>query len=750
MKPTLAVLFIVIFLFIGFSCKKENNPPVIVDQIFSVIENSTPGLVCATISASDPDGNKLIYELDEETVDFPFEIDPNIGNLKIKLTANLDYEQIQQYKFRVNVSDGKLTSSAFVTINITDQLENPNVIDQSFKINENVEGIYSIGTVKFISKGQNEEYSFSIVEGNTSNLFFMGEKSGELFLEKGEKLNFENTPDYTIKVKVQNIANPALYTITTVRIDVGDVNEKPIINDQSFSISENSQNNTEIGQINATDVDAGQTLGYIILQSTISDAINVNASTGKLFVSDKSKFDYETNKKIILSIKITDNGTGALSDTANVTVNILDVNENPVITTQKLDVDENNISGSVVGKVIANSYEGVPIEYTITAGNGVGKFVIDKNTGIISVAQSVILDYETKSSFSLTIKVNEIAKPEYSTSAIITIDINDINETPVILDQQFTAYESQPVGAILGKVFAKDPDSGQSLIFSIVAGNSDGYFSIDSSNGTILLAKPVIMNGADEINFKLSVRVKDNGANQLYSEANILVTVTKSSVPENGLVAYYPFNNNAIDESTNTFDGNVQGPILTNDRKGNANSAFTFDGINDYINLGGNIGNGIRSISLWFRLDMNIDASLNRYVALVTRDGDYDNTSEFSLAFFPSGLGGTGTPGKLRFFYSINKDNYYYIQSNNTSWQKDRWYHVVAIIDPSEGMKMYVDNIKQADTKNYYNSTDNCQLNTYIGSWGTVSYRYFIGNIDDVIFYNRALTETEVNELFNQ
>jgi len=746
MKSRLTLSQIVVFIFFFISCKKENNPPAILDQTFTVKENSTPGLVCATVTASDADGDHLTYTLSEENPSFPFEIDPSIGNLKIKLTANLDFEQIQQYKFQIKVTDGRHSSSALVTINIIDQLEAPSVADQSFNINENIEGVYSIGIIKFVSKGQNEEFNFSIVEGNTSNLFFIGEKSGELFLSKGEKLDYESAKSYSIQIKVQNKATPELYTITKVSVNVGDENEKPTINDQSFSILENSPNSTEIGYVKASDIDGDQSLSYSIIQSTMSNAVNVEAGTGKLFVSDKLKFDYEITKKIILAIKVTDNGTGALSDTANVTLNILDVSENPVVTTKKLQVDENSLIGKEVGKVIATSYEGAPIEYTITAGDGISKFTMNKNTGMISVAQSGVLNYETKNSYSLTVKVNEVAKPEYSSNAVITIDLNDINEHPVITDQQFSTYESVPVGAVVGKISASDPDYGQTLAYSITTGNSDGYFSVDSSNGNIILTKSINMNGNNEINFVLSVRVKDNGVNQLYSEANMTVNVVKPTFPKDGLIAYYPFNNNAIDESINSYDGWVYGPIITSDRKENAKSAYSFDGTDDYINLGSQVGNGIRSISLWFRPDVDINGANTRAMAILARDGDYDNNCEFNLAFIPQGWGYPA--GKLRFTYSKNKNDYYSAFSDNQNWDKGKWIHVVVVIDENKGILMYINNICQNSVGNYYSPAEYSLLNTYIGSWGITPNWYFPGEIDDLVFYNRSLDSTEVQMLY--
>jgi hypothetical protein len=323
------------------------------------------------------------------------------------------------------------------------------------------------------------------------------------------------------------------------------------------------------------------------------------------------------------------------------------------------------------------------------------------------------------------------------------------NNPPIITNQTFEVDENNADGILIGKVAASDPD-GDELTFELIT-DEKKTFEIDFTTGNLYVKKGIILDYETIQEYTLLIKVTDNKKNALTNFATIKVAIKDlSEIPSNGMIAYYPFNNNATDESTNTYDGNVVGPTITEDRKEKTNSAYSFDGNNDYIDLGPMVGDGIRSISLWFRLDRTIDTSLNRNIALISREGDYNNYFEFSLAFFPSGLGGTGTPGKLRFLYSINKDIYFDVQSNNTSWQKDRWYHIVAIIHPTEGMKMYVDNVKQTDTEGYYNATENCQLNTYIGSWGVLPNRYFTGKIDDVIFYNRALTESEVNELFRQ
>ena len=56
-------------------------------------------------------------------------------------------------------------------------------------------------------------------------------------------------------------------------------------------------------------------------------------------------------------------------------------------------------------------------------------------------------------------------------------------------------------------------------------------------------------------------------------------------IPTSGMVSYYPFNGNANDESTNNFNGTVIGASLTFDRFNQPNSAYNFDGIDDYIHF---------------------------------------------------------------------------------------------------------------------------------------------------------------------
>jgi hypothetical protein len=85
------------------------------------------------------------------------------------------------------------------------------------------------------------------------------------------------------------------------------------------------------------------------------------------------------------------------------------------------------------------------------------------------------------------------------------------------------------------------------------------------------------------------------------------LAITSTSVfaqmPTNGLIASYPFNGNANDESGNGNIGTVNGATLTTDRFGKANSAYSFDGVSSYIQtlILGPTGNTSRAFSFWVK-----------------------------------------------------------------------------------------------------------------------------------------------------
>ena len=105
---------------------------------------------------------------------------------------------------------------------------------------------------------------------------------------------------------------------------------------------------------------------------------------------------------------------------------------------------------------------------------------------------------------------------------------------------------------------------------------------------------------------------------------------TLLAFPDSGLVAYYPFNGNANDESGNNNHGTVYGATLTTDRNANTDKAYSFDG-NDYISVADDPSIRMDSaftISLWFYAIANGSGSGG---ILINKEGEYE------IARFPDG-----------------------------------------------------------------------------------------------------------------
>jgi hypothetical protein len=161
------------------------------------------------------------------------------------------------------------------------------------------------------------------------------------------------------------------------------------------------------------------------------------------------------------------------------------------------------------------------------------------------------------------------------------------------------------------------------------------------------------------------------------------------------------------------------------------NGTLVFDGVDDYVDLGATAGNDIRTIEMWFKLDEPIDATLPDFVALVAREVDpVNNTTEFMISFQPSNV---LNPGTLRFDIDGSQPAKS-VYSNQNRWLANVWYHVAAVVDPINGMRLFINGEKQSSTFPYTGATAISPKITALGQWGDTNTRHFKGELDDVHF----------------
>ena len=206
-------------------------------------------------------------------------------------------------------------------------------------------------------------------------------------------------------------------------------------------------------------------------------------------------------------------------------------------------------------------------------------------------------------------------------------------------------------------------------------------------------------------------------------------------VPTNGLVAYYPFNGNANDENGNAHNGVINGNVTpTTDRFGNLNSSYKWQASNfnsnDYINIGylyNDVTNKI-TISTWVLLDCS------------QPDQRIISSGEQGLICYQ-------VQGDL-IQLKVSYDSAGGIWPSNQFINKTIWHHIVFTADATTGIsKFYIDGLL-TDT---IVGTGGGTLPTDIWNIGRKSisaFDGFCGKIDDIGFWNRALTQEEITNLY--
>jgi hypothetical protein len=497
---------------------KINEIPEILAQTFSIAENSANGTIVSSVVATDADNDTLSYSITSGNESGAFALSVS-GELSVADGTKLDFETVSSYSLNVKVSDGSLTASSTITVDVTDVDENlaPEILAQTFSIAENSANGTNIGSV-VATDAENGTLSYSITSGNESGAFALS-VSGELSVADGTKLDFETISNYSLSVEVSDGSLTASSTITVNVTDVDEsVNQAPQILPQTFSIVENSANGTNIGSIVATDVD-NDALSYSITSGNESGAFALSVS-GELSVADGSKLDFETISSYSLSVEVSD---GSLTASATITVNVTDVDESvnqaPQILAQTFSIAENSANGTNIGSIVATDADNDALSFTIISGNESGAFALS-STGALSVADGTKLDFETVSSYSLNVEVSD---GSLTASATITVDVTDVDENlaPEILPQTFSIAENSANGTNVGSVVATDADN-DALSFTITSGNESGAFAL-SSTGGLSVADGFKLDFETVSNYSLSVEVSDGS---LTASSTITVNVT--------------------------------------------------------------------------------------------------------------------------------------------------------------------------------------------------------------------------------
>ena len=222
----------------------------------------------------------------------------------------------------------------------------------------------------------------------------------------------------------------------------------------------------------------------------------------------------------------------------------------------------------------------------------------------------------------------------------------------------------------------------------------------------------------------------------------IISAQVPSYVPSNGLAGWWSFSGNANDSSANANNGTVNGATLITDRFGNANSAYSFDGINNFIEIQNSnslqFATNNQSVSFWIKIS-ETPLPINPSVQAII--GKYKNLNGFLVHFAGDGS----------LFYSIKN-------SSTTLWGDcpilssnyplNNYFHVVYTND-NNLLKGYINGQLFTTTVLTPGINIGTTLESLLFGKELSNDNYFKGILDDIGIWNRALTEDEINNLYN-
>ena len=320
-------------------------------------------------------------------------------------------------------------------------------------------------------------------------------------------------------------------TTETIDVTVNLVNEDPVIDDQAFEIDENSANGTIVGNLVASDVDSGN-LTYVAIGGTGTTAFSVDGA-GQITVNDASLLNFETTPSLTLNVEVTDDA-GA-TDSATITINLIDVNETPSVSLTNL---VNSLSEN------ADTTSSIRIAEIVIADDALGTNNLEL-TGVdasdfeivgmeLRLRAGTVLDFETQPSFDVSVEVDDIAVGSTPDDMVDhRLNVTDTNEAPTLLTNQLSLSEGQTVVLTSGNLAATDIDNPDASLTFLVSNVNGGRFALASDPGTelwsftqaqVIAGEILFIDNGDELSPSYDVTVSDGGLSDGPVAANLTFT----------------------------------------------------------------------------------------------------------------------------------------------------------------------------------------------------------------------------------
>ena len=573
----------------------------------SFAENSA-GAVVGDLSITDPDFTaNVTYTLSGDDSSL-FEVVNN--QLKLKDANSADFETKASYSVTISAADDASHSASLTyTVNVTDVNETPTAISLSASaIDENSAGAV-IGDLTTTDVDANDTHTYTISGTDAASFEVV---SGQLKFVSSASANFETKSSYSVTVTSTDAGG--LTKSQDFSVTVNDINDAPTL---ANAIADQSQNEDAalsfVIPANAFSDEDGNTLTY---SATLSDDsalpswLSFDAATQTF--SGTPLNDNVGSLEVKVSVS-----DGTLTTIDTFTLTVVNTNDTPTALTLSASAVDENVTGGEVGDLATTDVDvGDTHTYSLTGADADSFEVVD---GKLKFKSSQLPNFETKSTYALTVTSTDAAGSSLAQSFSITI--NDLNEAPTSITLSANAIDENAAAAEIGTLTAVDEDAGDTVTLSL-SGTDAGSFEI--VDGKLQLKSGISADYETQTSYSVTVTGTDSDGLTTSEDFTINVNNLNDNSPIISSDSAYSMAENTNSVGTVTAS-DADGETLTYTISGGDDAAlFTIDSATGELTLQAKT-NGISTT------DTDLPVTLTNMID--NGDGTYTADIEIDPAF---------------------------------------------------------------------------------------------------------------------
>ncbi|KAK2823093.1 hypothetical protein Q7C36_019693 [Tachysurus vachellii] len=484
-------------------------------------------------------------------------LDKEKGQLVVK--EKIDREQLCGDMSACSVSFEVILDSPMelyrVTVDILDVNDNRPVFpenDINLEISESalVGARFSLASAIDPDVGVNSLQKYTLQPTDHFNLNIQngvdGNKNLEMVLQKA--LDREEKAQHHLTLTALDGGKPQRSAVVKINVVVLDANDNaPVFKQRLYktSVVENAPKGTVITTVSATDADeSNQDVRYYFEHATPTEKALFSIDTESGEIKLTGDVDYEKYKQFKIKVQAKDHG--GLTDTAEILIDVIDVNDNaPKIAIMSFSstVSEDAEPGTVVAMInIQDLDSGDNSRVTCSIQLNTPFKIVTLLSNYYNLVTASALDREDIADYNITIMAVDSGSPALSSNVLLSIKLSDVNDhAPQFEQESYNVYIAENNAASMSvlRVKAADADWGLNsrVSYFLVDGELNGaplasYISVNADSGVIYAVKSFDYEQLKS--FKIQVKAQDGGSPPMSSNTtlNILIQDQNDNAPQ--------------------------------------------------------------------------------------------------------------------------------------------------------------------------------------------------------------------------